>query len=240
MRYRAVLLALCFLLSTTSTLSATVRDQEIAECRVGEVVTWNDGTDRRAISTPLRFFYRHNEAPAWFRQSEVESLVKQSVQAWTGCGLPVELQLSISTTSQPADAITIEWSETGSRGNFALANLTRRTLSISPKAFAMLRERNPAYDAKQTLQMVLSHELGHFFGLVAHSRRCVDVLSYYNDGKGAKCYTRDPSGLSTVVEYRNTLPTACDIERCRTINGQPPLPGGRLPFTGLPLAPAQP
>jgi hypothetical protein len=30
-------------------------------------------------------------------------------------------------------------------------------------------------------------------------------------------------------EYRSTLPTACDIERCRAINRMPPLPDGKLP-----------
>jgi hypothetical protein len=76
--------------------------------------------------------------------------------------------------------------------------------------------------------MVISHEMGHLFGLMAHSRRCVDVMSYYKNGKGEACYSRDPSQINSVPEYRNLLPTACDIERCRAANGKPPLPGGRL------------
>lgn len=66
--------------------------------------------------------------------------------------------------------------------------------------------------------MVISHEMGHFFGLMAHSRRCVDVLSYYDDGKGGKCIKRDPLDNGGVTEYRYSLPTACDIARCRQIN----------------------
>jgi hypothetical protein len=57
---------------------------------------------------------------------------------------------------------------------------------------------------------------------MAHSRRCVDVLSYYHDGKGGKCSSRDLAGMANFVEYRHVLPTACDIQRCRTANGQPP------------------
>jgi hypothetical protein len=66
--------------------------------------------------------------------------------------------------------------------------------------------------------MVLAHEMGHFYGMLAHSRRCVDVLTYYNDGKGGQCYARDPSQLKLYPEYRSTLPTACDIQRCRILN----------------------
>ena len=72
-----------------------------------------------------------------------------------------------------------------------------------------------------TLQMTLSHEIGHFLGLMAHSRRCVDVMSYYQDGKGARCELREPSAFKTRVEYRSSLPTACDIARCRAVNGLP-------------------
>ena len=68
--------------------------------------------------------------------------------------------------------------------------------------------------------MVVSHEMGHFFGLMAHSRRCIDVTSYYTDGKGGQCQTTDPGLLKAFGEYRATLPTACDIERCRRANAQ--------------------
>ncbi len=90
----------------------------------------------------------------------------------------------------PEDAIQILWSDVGSRGQFALANVTARSLSIGPGLFALLRERNPRHPADQTLQMVLSHEMGHFFGLMAHSKRCVDTMSYYDNGKGERCAAR--------------------------------------------------
>ena len=82
-------------------------------------------------------------------------------------------------------------------------------------------ENAQALDALDTLQMVLSHEMGHFYGLMAHSRRCVDVLSYYHDGKGGQCFTRNPGLLKAFPEYRSSLPTACDIQRCRILNRIP-------------------
>lgn len=116
----------------------------------------------------------------------------------------------------------VNWSEKDSAGNFGLADFGRGKLALGAKAFEMLRKANPAYDAGQTLQMVISHEMGHLFGLMAHSRRCVDVLSYYHNGRGGKCMSREDIRYAGVVEYRHSLPTACDIARCRRANALPP------------------
>jgi predicted Zn-dependent protease len=86
--------------------------------------------------------------------------------------------------------------------------------------FKLLAARNPRYPAHETLQMVISHEMGHFWGLMAHSKRCVDVMSYYDTPSGEVCSTRDGRSYMTLPEYRALLPTACDIARCRSINGR--------------------
>ena len=124
-------------------------------------------------------------------------------------------------------AIAVQWSEAGSRGHFGLANLGARTLSLGPAAFQLLRTRNPNYDASSTLQMVISHEMGHFYGLMAHSRHCIDVTSYYDNGQGEKCLTRDAAQMKSYVEYRSDLPTACDLQRCRAANGVKDVPPSR-------------
>lgn len=230
MRFLATLVLLCLpFFDGSIAIAETVREQEIAECRSGEVATWNDGADRPAIHSSLRIHYRHQDAPAWFARGEVESLVVRAAKGWAECGIPTEVFLAQPVDSAWPGTVQVLWDEAGSRGNFGLANLSSRTLSLGPKAFALLRSRNPQYDARQTLQMVLSHEMGHFFGLIAHSRRCVDVLSYYHDASGAKCFTRDSAGIGSVVEYRHVLPTACDIERCRAVNRLSPLKKKDLP-----------
>jgi hypothetical protein len=119
--------------------------------------------------------------------------------------------------------VVVKWDEVESGGNIGLANFSRRTLSLSPRVFGILKTKNPKYDARETLQMVISHEMGHLFGLMAHSKRCIDVLSYYDNGKGEACFSRDPLWKNRMVEYRSTLPTACDINRCRKANGNPSL-----------------
>lgn len=229
MRFIAILAILAALpgLAAGAPRADDPRAREIEECRPGEIGTWGDGRDRPALSAPLVFVYNPADAPAWFSETQVADMVANAAEAWSACGVRGELA-PWTGAAQPGQ-ILVQWHARDSLGNFGLANLDRRTLSLGPDAFRMLRERNPAYDAGLTLQMTLSHEMGHFFGLMAHSRRCVDVLSYYHNGRGGKCFKRDPSAPNLVVEYRHILPTACDIERCRRANGQPPLPGGRLP-----------
>lgn len=227
----AVLLALGLALVLPAT-AGTVRDDEIAECRPGENETWGDGRDRAAVDEPLLFVYRHDGAPAWFAEAMVADKVTKAAKAWSRCGIAARLLGAGDGWWEKRNAIHVHWSDAASRGNAGLANLTQKALALSPKLFADLRARNPNYDATQTLQMAISHEMGHFFGLMAHSRRCVDVLSYYHDGRGGQCRSRAPMAEAGVVEYRHMFPTACDIERCRRANGKSPLPDGRL--TGSP------
>jgi hypothetical protein len=203
----------------------SVRTQEISECRSNELLTWGDGQDRPVANLPLVFAYDPALAPDWFPPNLVAGMVHKAADAWSPCGVPSQV---VRFAAQQAGTIRVQWRERESRGNFALANLSQRTLSLSPKAFELLKQKNPAHDARETLQMVISHEMGHFFGLLAHSRRCVDVLSYYNNGKGEQCFSRDAAQMRFVTEYRHIFPTACDIERCRKVNGKPPLPAGRL------------
>lgn len=198
--------------------SAAVRDHEISECRPGEVSTWSDGADRPIRAASLRFAYRHSGAPSWFTQADVEARIEKATQAWSQCGIHASLVDGDSTTGR--EVILIQWDEAASMGNFGLANHPERTLSLGPKAFVLLNTSNPRHDPRSTLQLVISHEIGHFYGLQAHSRRCVDVLSYYTL-RGETCFTRNPAGIVGEREYRSELPTACDIERCRAINSRP-------------------
>lgn len=199
---------------------ASVRDQEIAQCLPGEMSSWGDGQDRPAVASPMVFVYDHTAAPPWFAQALVLSAVKAAAVAWSQCGVPSKVTLRFDKAPIPQGTVLVQWSAKDSGGNFGLANLTQATLSLGPAAFQMLQTRNPTHDARSTLQMVISHEMGHLFGLMAHSRRCVDVTSYYNNGKGETCFARDMTQLRTGIEYRSVLPTACDLQRCMRANAR--------------------
>lgn len=220
-RYSLLLPALLLSLWMPRLLAApaVLREQEIAECRPGEIRTWGDGQDRAAIGSPLLFVYTHRKAPYWFSAAQVEQALEQALQGWSPCGVPARLlRGEHPQNAWRQGAVLVQWNDEGAARNFGLANLTQRTLSLGPAAFELLHQRNPAHPAEQTLQMVISHEMGHLFGVMAHSRRCVDVMSYYTGGQGEVCSIRDGSRLAKGVEYRALLPTACDVQRCRAAN----------------------
>ena len=212
------------LLSVQAAYAAeSLRTQEINECLDDELKIWGDGRDRPASSSTLHFSYNANGSPEWFSTHEVLAMVTKASASWSQCGVKTEIMPWSSMVEKQKQIIMVKWDEKESRGNAALANLTMRTLSLNPAVFRLLKSRRPAYDARETLQMAISHEMGHFFGLMAHSRRCIDVLSYYDNGKGEVCFSRDPLWKSRMIEYRSTLPTACDIKRCQKANGSPVL-----------------
>lgn len=184
-------------------------------------MSWGDARDRPAVSAQMVFVYDHSAAPAWFDQALVFSAVQKAAAHWSRCGVPSQVLDRRAAPDAGSQAVSVRWSDVESLGNFGLANFTRRTLVLGPAAFLLLKTRNPAHDARETLQMVISHEMGHLFGLMSHSRRCVDVTSSYDNGKGESCHARDPTQLRRFVEYRSTLPTACDIARCKIANGLP-------------------
>jgi hypothetical protein len=196
-----------------------VREQEMASCLPGEVRTWPDGRDRPAGVAALRLVYRHAGAPPAFDEASVLGAVQRAARAWASCGIAAEVLGDAAATLPGTPPVVVQWNEAETRGNFALANLGARTLSLSAAMFKLLAQRNPRHPAAQTLQMAISHEMGHFFGLMAHSRRCIDVMSYYDNGHGETCSTRDGGSPKAVVEYRALLPTACDIARCKAVNG---------------------
>lgn len=216
---------LCSLLLALSCGSAladiSLRNQEIQQCTDAELVTWGDGQDRGASAASLVFSYRHSGAPAWFQEQQVLSLLQRAAAEWSKCGIPAQVTLGSGNAQGSKGYVVVNWDASGSTAHFGLANLSQNQLSLGGAAFHLLNQRNPAHNALDTLQMVLAHEMGHFYGLVAHSRRCIDVLSYYNDGKGGQCVTRNPGLLKVFPEYRSSLPTACDLQRCRLLNRIP-------------------
>lgn len=213
-----LIIILLMLASPMAQAVVELRNQEIAECSEGEIKTWEDNRDTAAKFSPIVFYYDHTGAPAWFSEKQVSELIERAANAWSQCGIPALIVTKNNKINQSTGTIRIDWDIAGSRGNFGLANLTQNQLSLGLPAFQLLNQRNPKHNALETLQMVLSHEMGHFYGMLAHSRRCIDVLSYYHDGKGGQCYSRFPDIIRKFPEYRSTLPTACDIQRCKILN----------------------
>lgn len=198
-----------------------LRAAEIATCLPGEAQTWGDGRDRPALANPLRLAYRHEGAPPWFSATQVLQSLLRAAEGWAPCGIAAHVVAAVPGRPIAPGTVLVYWDDPASAGSFGLAHLAQRTLTLGAGAFALLRERNPRHPAEEVLQMVVSHEMGHFYGLMGHSRRCVDVMSYYTDAQGRSCRIRDGGSHRRLPEYRALLPTACDIARCRAANGRP-------------------
>jgi Caspase domain len=222
------------ILSFQNTCAANVdaersRDNEISQCKAEELYSWGDGEDYSVDKDLNIFVYDHSEAPIWFEERFVLSLISKVVSEWSKCGVITQPKvLSIKNyqiSEKNKNLIIIKWARNlkSSDGEeaWSISNLSLSTLYISIDSFVKLKNNNSSYDSTYTLQMTISHELGHFHGLMDHSRRCIDVMSYYSDGKGGQCYARDPNIVKLFPEYRSSLPTACDIQRCQLVNSRP-------------------
>lgn len=198
-----------------------LRESEIAQCLPEELVTWNDGDkDGKMLSPKMLYVYDHQGAPSYVSEDAVFAVLQQAALAWDQCGGQNAVMLKRDVFDDGGSAkITVQWSDKEKLGTIGLANLTKKILTLSPDAFANLRKANANRNLMEILQMVVSHEVGHFQGLIAHSRRCVDVLSYYSNDAGEKCSIRGKGAMPQNFEYRSLLPTACDIQRCRIANG---------------------
>ena len=206
--------------TVASATSSGLRESEINQCLANEIVTWNDGgKDTKMLSPSMVYVYDHQGAPEGFSEESVFASLKNASVAWDQCGGQNTVILKRDLSPSVAGLkITALWSDEDKLGTIGLANITKKTLTLSPEAFVNLRKANATRNLMETLQMVVSHEIGHFQGLTSHSRRCVDVLSYYTNASGEKCSIRNNGVMPTNIEYRSQLPTACDIQRCRASN----------------------
>ena len=197
-----------------------LRESEIAQCLPKEIANWNDGAkDTKMLSPSMVYVYEHQGAPAGVSEDAVFSVLQQAASAWDQCGGQNTVMLKRDFfDTKGVFKIAVQWNDDDKLGTIGLANITQKTLTLSPEAFLNLKKANASRNLMETLQMVVSHEVGHFQGLTAHSRRCVDVLSYYSNDAGEKCFIRDNGVMPKNFEYRSLLPTACDIQRCRMAN----------------------
>lgn len=206
------------------------RSAEAAACPAGPPLLWRDGTDRAALSRPLVLLYHPWQAPAALPPARVIAVLRAVQQAWSPCGVPIELARAEAGQVAPdrvaeGQPIPLLWDDAAARGAAGLADLGRRRLALSPGVFTLLGQRQPPERVRDTLTMVIAHELGHLLGLVAHSRRCIDVMSYYTGGQGERCSAGagvGPADMPPGEDYRWPLPTACDIARCRALNAPSP------------------
>ncbi len=202
-----------------------LRQEEISQCLTDDIKNWGDGEkDSKMLGAKMVFVYQHLGAPKFVSEQSILTVLKAAASSWDQCG-GTNLVMSDKdyTTSTAGLKISVDWSEKETVGTIGIANIAKRKLTFNPETVQKVIQINASKNLnesylQETLQMTASHEMGHFQGLSAHSKRCVDVLSYYSVG-GEKCTTRNGGPMPvSFYEYRSSLPTSCDIERCRIAN----------------------
>ena len=202
-----------------------LRQEEISQCLTDDIKNWGDGEkDSKMLGAKMVFVYQHLGAPKSVSEQSILTVLKAAASSWDQCG-GTNLVMSDKdyTTSTVGLKISVDWNEKDTVGTIGIANIAKRKLTFNPETVQKVIQINASKNLnesylQETLQMTASHEMGHFQGLSAHSKRCVDVLSYYSVG-GEKCTTRNGGPMPvSFYEYRSSLPTSCDIERCRIAN----------------------
>ena len=215
LRLFVVWCALCFLMVCSG--ANANRQEEISSCWPHELATWGDGTDKPVKQRAFILVYRPTPNLP-FNESTVRAVIERAALSWSECGLSIRMVDELGALAAPlSQRIVVRWMVRTQVG-IAVADVNRGELILNQKVFETLVGRRGQALAQETLQMTLSHELGHFLGMRAHSRRCVDVMSYYTSASGEKCSLRDPTEFGRYLEYRHILPTACDIARCKALN----------------------
>jgi hypothetical protein len=160
LRNAALLLTLLLVVGAGETAAradpAQMRADEIAHCPAVPA-TWGDGQDRPAPVRQMRFAYAPANAPADFSATQVSAMIVAALAGWRACGLTLDW---LGEDSARATHV-IAWQPQDDGQRIAWTDLRAHRLWLSPRVFALLRQRNPAL-MSSTLQMTLSHEIGHF------------------------------------------------------------------------------
>jgi len=211
------------------------RAKEVAECPEGEMATQtahgNVPANAMAVASrfgSLRFAYNPALAPESVAEARLSGMISAAAQAWSACGIRGEFSGTTQELAGAANSFVVQWYN--SEGVPIAGYRKGATIYLNSGHYQALRAHSEAY-ALDVMQHLISHEMGHAFGLIEHSARCVDVMA--TEDSFDKC-DREPAAPRTLQDSGKiffikgqAFPTACDIKRCRQVNGlSETVPGG--------------
>jgi hypothetical protein len=213
----------------------SLRAKEVAECPDGEMATQtalgNVPVNALAVGgrfNALRFAYNPALAPESVPEARLGGMISAAAQAWSACGIPGQFVGTTQDLAGTGNTFIVQWYN--SEGVPIAGYRKGTTIYLNAGHYQTMRSHSEAY-AQDVMQRLISHEMGHAFGLVEHSARCVDVMA--TEDSFDKC-DRDPAAPRLVQDTdkvffvkQQAFPTACDIKRCCLVNGlAAPAPGG--------------
>jgi hypothetical protein len=213
----------------------SLRAKEVAECPDGEMATQtalgNVPVNAMAVGgrfNALRFAYNPALAPESVPEARLGGMISAAAQAWSACGIPGQFVGTTQDLAGTGNTFIVQWYN--SEGVPIAGYRKGTTIYLNAGHYQTMRAHSEVY-AQDVMQRLISHEMGHAFGLVEHSARCVDVMA--TEDSFDKC-DRNPAAPRTIRDTdklffvkQQAFPTACDIKRCRLVNGlAAPAPGG--------------
>jgi hypothetical protein len=206
-----------------------LRAKEVAECLEGEMATQtalgNAPVNALAVGgrfNALRFAYNPALAPESVPEARLGGMIAAAAQAWSVCGIPGQFVGITQDLTGTGNTFIVQWYN--SEGVPIAGYRKGTTIYLNAGHYQTMRAHSEVY-AQDVMQRLISHEMGHAFGLVEHSARCVDVMA--TEDSFDKC-DRDPAAPRTIQDTdklffvkQQAFPTACDIKRCREVNALP-------------------
>lgn len=213
------------------------RLQEIASCPEGEIATMtaHGPATPAAFARPgtIGFMYNPTLAPEGLPEPVLSEMIRKAASAWSACGIQGVFGGTTQEVDGTGSTVVFQWYN--SDGVPTAGYQKGATIYLNHGHFSALRSHSEKY-AMDILQTLISHEMGHVFGLREHSARCLDVMATWDAFD--KC-ERAPAA-NRIIEDKgrrfsmpsHAFPTACDIRRCRMANGVPEKVGAGGTATG--------
>jgi hypothetical protein len=204
-----------------------LRAKEVAECPDEDMATQtahgNVPANALAVGgrfASLRFAYNPALAPESVPEGRLGGMISAAAQAWSACGIRGEFVGGTQDLAGAANTFVVQWYS--SEGVPIAGYRKGTTIYLNAGHFEAMRAHSEVL-ALDVMQRLISHEMGHAFGLVEHSARCIDVMA--TEDSFDKC-DREPAAPRPVRDKDRiyavkgeAFPTACDIKRCRQVNG---------------------
>lgn len=209
------------------------RQRQIAQCNDNDIaITTAHGTQAsyHVGYSSLRFFYNPALAPEAVSEAQMAALIGNAGGAWSACGIRGEYAGLTQDLDARDNATVFQWFN--SDGVPIAGYRKGSTIYLNIAVFQKWHAVSPKY-AMEALQQVIAHEMGHSYGVVEHSARCIDVMATYDSFDKCEQSPVAPRLIEDgerVFQMRaHTFPTACDIQRCRRVNSAVRLLAGEKP-----------
>lgn len=194
------------------------RQREIATCDDKDFYLGQG--NKKIAGNKLRFSYNMQNAPENIREDDLLKMLNASLSAWSACGIPMEIAGPTESKQGFDDLVVVLWKEAAFfRGGTSGEEFPENSIWLNSGWISTTENIEGHAFVRMALQHEISQQIGHVLGLMSSSPRALDTMA-----TGSSTTRRVewgqlklPQGEIPIYE-QSSLPTACDIRRCRVVN----------------------